>query len=630
MAKSKKIDELTARFDRMWTEASEERKKYDFKWFLYGLWTRGYHYARYDVRTRQIVGSPPKDGRPKVIVNKIYPTLRSVRNYALRNKPKAEVIPENLTDENLDQAQKATQFLDFIHETQSLRYKLKGTTWQALENSVGWWQVLWNGDNIEINQADVFDFYPDPKATSPEQMRYGILAVRRRIEDLMEDDKYDKKKLEEIKPDNKVSSSSYKDMLASYERDGVSSTSVNKTDKGGTVILKEFWYKEDGKIYVSAMAGDQIVRKPEEVDTKIIPFFRLASDVMPFQMFGEGWVKNMIDPQKLLNSAVSSVAEYNVLMNKVKVVADKGAGVRVYNNKHGQIIEKKRGYEVSTKAVAPINSAIFEQITLAEKFIEDIGAMHDAMSGRIPVGAKSGKAIEALQIGDSNNMSELTENIENFLEDVYEYVLWLASQKYQEMKNIIATDYTGQKDFIKVIGESSPVAQQMLEDGNIPDDVYIASEKNMVRVKITSYLAHTPEAKRESIKELYALLPELPEDILLDGFGVGNIADVVKRIKEKRIEEQEMAMLQQEEQMQMEKDIQAPQEAGSQEAVAVIRSIINGQPPQVPANVGQSFIQAIDQFLARESQLGQLDQQTLSAIQTFRDQVVQGAGRQQV
>lgn len=625
---ARKIDELTARLDRMWSEASEERKKYDFKWFLYGLWTRGYHYARYDTRTRQIVGEAPKDGRPKVVINKIYPTLRSVRNYALRNKPKAEVIPENLTDQNLDQAQKATQFLDFIHETQSLRYKLKGTVWQALENSVGWWQVLWNGDNIEVNPVDVFDFYPDPKATSPDQMRYGILAIRKRIADLMEDEKYDKKKLEEIKPDNLVSSSSYKDMLASYDRDGVSSASANKSDKSGTVILKEYWYKEDGKIYVTAMAGDQIIRKPEIVDTKIIPFFRLASDIMPFQMYGEGWVKNMIDPQKLLNSAMSSVAEYNVLMNKVKVITDKGAGVRVYNNKHGQIIEKRRGYEVTTKAIAPLNSAIFEQISLSEKFIEDIGAMHDATIGRVPTGAKSGKAIENLQLGDSNNMSELTENIENFLEDVYEYILWLASQKYQEMKNVIATDYTGQKDFIKVIGESSPVAQQMLEAGNIPEDVYIASEKNMVRVKITSYLSHTPEAKRESIKELYALLPELPEDILLDGFGVGNIADVIKRIKEKRAEEAQQTMMQQRSEMEMQKEVQGPPEAGSQEAVAVIRSIINGQPPQVPANVGQSFIQAIDQFLARENELGQLDQETLSAIQTFRDQVVQGAGRQ--
>ena len=628
--KTKKQNEeaLLSRFDRMWNEASQERSKYDYKWFMYGLWTNGYHYAQYDTRTKQVIGKPAKDGRPKVTVNKIYPTLRSVRNYVLRNQPKAQVTPENLTEDSLESALKATKFLDFVHETEYLRPKLKGTTWQALEDSVGWWQVLWTGEKIEINTIDVFDFYPDPKVSDPKKMRYGVLAVRRRIRDLMEDDKYIKKEVEEIKPDNKASSSSYKEMLLSYEKGSATGAdNGNRNDENGTVIVKEFWYKEDGKVYVAATAGKRLIRKPEEVSTDIIPFFRLASDIMPFRMYGEGWVKGMIDPQKMLNSAMSSIAEYNLVMNKIKVVADKGAGVRIYNNQHGQVIEKKRGFNVATQGVAALNSAVYQQVQLANGFIEDIGSMHDAMSGRVPTGAKSGRAIEALQIGDSNNMSELTENVEDFLEDVYEYVLLLASKHYQEMRNIIVTDYTGQREFLKVIGESSPVAQAMMESGEIPDDTLIIGEKNMVDVKITSYLSHTPEAKRESIKELFSILPDLPPDIILDGYGVSNIAEVVQKIKEKREEERQEALAQQEQELSMEAEAQAPAEAGSQEAAAVIRTIIEGGTPQVPARAGQNFISAIDQFLQREQQMGELPPEVLQAIQTFRDQVVQGVGR---
>lgn len=625
--KQTKSEVLLSKIDRMWSEASDERKRYDWKWFIYGLWTRGYHYARYDARTKQVVGQPPKDGRPQVTINKIFPTLRSVRNYALRNKPKAEVTPETLSEDSLDQALLATKFLDYIHEVEKLRPKLKGTVWQALEDSVGWWQVIWNGEKIEVNPVDVFDYYPDPKANRPEDMRYGILAVRRRIKDLMDDEKYDKKELEQIKPDNKVSSSSYKDMLLSYEKNDATGGMVSKNDENGTVILKEVWYKEDGKIYICAEAGGRLVRKPEEVDTKIIPFFRLSSDIMPFQMYGEGWVKNMIDPQKLLNSAMSSIAEYNLMMNKVKVVTDKGAGVRVYNNQHGQIIEKKRGYDLTTSTAAPLNGAIYQQIDLANTFIEDIGSMHDAMRGRVPVGAKSGRAIEALQIGDSNNMSELTENIEDFLEDVYEYILWLASQKYQEMQNIIITDYTGQRQFLKVIGATSPVAQSMMESGNIPENTLIVSDKNMVDVKITSYLSHTPEAKRESVKELYQMMPDLPPDVLLDAFGVGNIAEVVKRMKEKQEEDRQAELAQQEQQMAMQQEVAAPQASGSQEAAAAIRTLIEGGTPQVPARAGEGYIGALDQFIQREQQMGELGPEVLQALQTFRDQVVQGVGR---
>lgn len=618
---------LIAKADRLWNEASEERKQWDWKWYMYGLWVRGYHYARYDAKLKQVVSKPVKDGRPKIVINKIYPTLRAVRNYALRNQPKAQVTPENLTDETLEGTLKANKFLDYIHETEGLRPKLKSTLWQALEYSVGWWQVLWNGEKIEINEVDTFDFYPDPKATTRKEMTYGILAVRRRISALLEDEKYIKAEVEQIKADNKQSASSYKEMLLSFEKNG-NSASGKQDDKDGTVIVKELWYKENGKVFVCATAGGRLIRKPEEVDTPVIPFFKLAADIMPFSMYGEGWVKGMIDPQKLLNSAVSSIAEYNQIMNKIKYVTDKGAGVRIVNNEHGQIIEKKRGYNITTQAVSPMSQAIYQQVDYASSFIEDIGAMHDASRGRVPTGVKSGRAIEAIQVGDSNNMSELVENIEDFLEDVYEYILWIASKKYMDLKSIITLDYTGQREFLKVIGEESPVAQTMLESGEIPDDTMVISGKNMVDVKITSWLAYSPEAKRESVKELFQIMPDLPPDIILDAYGIGNIADIVKKIKEKKEEDKQEALDTERASMEQTQEIQNPQNGG-QEAFAAARSIIQGQPPQVPANAGQDYLAAFDQIIQSTQQAGDTTPEVLQALQTFRDQVAQGIGRQQ-
>lgn len=610
-----KEEKLMVKLDKMWQEASESRKKWDYKWFVYGMWVRGYHYARYDKKARMVVGTPPNDGRPQVSINRIYPTLKAVRNYALRNQPKAQVVPDDLTEDSLTQVNKLTKFLDYIHETQKLRPKLKSSTFQALETSVSWWQVIWGGDDVVVNPVDCFDYYPDPKNYDHHQSRYGILAVSRTIDSLLEDDKYIKKEVQDIKPDNRRSSSSYKELLLNYD-------SNQQINNDGTVIVKEYWYKEDGKIYVCAEAGGKLIRKPEEVDTPIIPFFKLSADIMPFSMYGEGWVKNMIDPQKLLNSAVSSVAEYNVLMNKVKVVTDKGAGVRIFNNQHGQIIEKKRGYEMTTQGVAPMNQAVFEQIQFATKFIEDIGSIHDAMMGRVPTGARSGKAIESLQMGDSNNMSELVENIEDFLEDVYEYVLWLTSKKYQDVRSIVIKDYASGPEMIKVLGADSPVAQAMTE---VPDDTIIVSDKNIVDVKISSYLSFTPEAKRESVKELATLVPDLPPDVILDAYGVGNIADVVQKIKEKQAEDLQKQYDQQASLMDKQDQINNPESSG-QEAFAAIRTLIEGGTPQVPTRPGQDYIAVFDNFLQKESELGELDPQVIQAIQTFRDQVLQGAG----
>jgi hypothetical protein len=626
MPKEKKEDVLKSRLDRMWSEAESGRTQHDWKWFIYDMWVKGHQDARYDKKTRRIISGGTSDGRPKVSINKIFPTLRSVRNYVLRNQPKAQVTPEGMNKDNLEEALKSNHFLDFVHETERLRPKLKGSVMSALKYSKSWWQVVWNGEKIEINECDTFDVYPDPKARTRNEMRYLVLAVRRSLDTLKENEMYDKKEVEQIKPDNKTAASSYKQMSLNYENSG----EVNNTKESETVIVKEFWYKEDGKIYVCTMAGDRVIRKPEEIDSKIIPFFDLSSDIEQLRMYTEGWVKHMIDPQKLLNSAVSSLAEYNIIMNKGRIITDKGAGVRIITNQHGSIIEKKRGYDVRHEAIQPLGAAIYQQIDYANVFIEDIGSMHEASRGRVPTGAKSGRAIEALQIGDANNLSELVENIEDFLEDVYEYVLWLASKKYQDMRTIMPLDYTGQRQFLRVVGESSPVAQQLT--GN-EEDVLVIREKNLVDVKISSYLAHTPEAKRESVKELFSIIPDLPMDVVLDAYGVGNIADVIKKIKEKQEEDKqaELESQQTQQEMQLQGKQQEQQmtnpESTAQEAIAAIRTMIQGGTPQVPTNPGQNYISAIDQFLQREQESGELDPQVLQAVQTFRDQIIQGVGR---
>jgi hypothetical protein len=626
--KQKTTDEtIVSKLNNLWNDAYNERNKLDWKWFLYDMFYKGYHYAKYDTRTRQIVGAKNDDGRPKVVINKTFTTLRAVKNYATRNKPKAEVTPEDLSPDNLDQALLATKFLDYIHDREKLTKKLKGTILHALKYSVGWWQVIWDGEEIRVNQVDPFDFYPDPKATGPENWNYCVLAVERNIQDLKNDGKYDSEQVDKIKSSQQRFASSLKAKIMDYDN-GHNTASSSQSDKNNTIIVKEIWYKEydkktkENKIMVAAMADDILIRKPEVIDTDRLPFFRLQSDTEPLRMYGEGWVKNLIDPNKMLDSAVSSIAEYNLLMNKSKYIADKGAGVRIINNQHGQILEKNRGFDVRMENIAGLNQAIYQQLQFSDKYIQDIGAIQDATMGRVPTGAQSGKAIEALQIGDSNNMSELVENIEEFLEDVYEYILWLTSKKYQELRSIVPMNRIGEREFVKIVGEDSAVGEQLLEQG-VPDDTLVVRKNNVVRVRITSYLSHTPEAKREAIKELFQIIPDLPPDVILEAFGVGNIADVIKKIREKQEEDRQKELASQQDQQ----NLQNPQN-GAQEAAASIRTLVQGGTPQVPSNPSQEYFDFIDQFLQREGQLGELPQEIIEAIQQFRDQVIQGIGRQ--
>lgn len=619
--KKKKEEEneqiLKAKVLRWWDNAHSSRAEIDWKWFVYDLWVAGYHYAKWDRNTQQIVSTIRDKGKPKIVINKIYMTLRAVRNYALRNKPKAEVSPEDLDPENVVEAKNTNKYLDYIHDRLRLRYKLKATFWNALKQSVGFWKVYWDENaedgkgEIAVDMVDPYDLYFDPLAIDVSDARYVFLAVRRNIWDLKYDDKYIKEEVEKIKDEQKLAASSLKERLLSSEK-GLTMYPNNKSrkDDEGSVIVKECWYKEksedgDEKIMICTIAGDRIIRKPEDTGLDRLPFFKLPSDIDPMSMYGQGWVKNLIPINRLINRNESSLAEYNDLMNKVKIVMDKGAGVRVINNEHGQIIEKKRGYDFRQLTPASLNPAIYQQIENANRYMEDLGGAHDASMGRIPPGAKSGRALEALQVGDANNMSELTENVELFLEEVYEYILSLAADHYKFARNISPISTTGEREYITLIGESAK---------NVPEGATVLRKKNIVDVKISSWLAHTSLARQEILQELYQL-QVIDKQTLLEGYQIGAVADIINRTNQER--EERMA----EEVAVQRAGEEQPQQAGAQQAIAAIRSIINGQQPPPIENVSPEFVQYFDQFL--QSQEAQsLGGDVLQQLQAFRDSLV--------
>lgn len=597
-----------------WFEADKRaRSNIDWKWFTYDLFYSGNHYARWDRETQQIVSSYKDKGRPRLTLNKIYATCRNVANWALRSDPKAEVTPDDLTPDNLDDALVATKYLDYLHDKLRLKMKLRSSLKQALRYSVGYWKVVWDEQNQEVDVQVVhpYDLYWDSSARSESEARRVTLCVRRPISHFINNPMYDKKAAEDIRPDGKLAESDIYSRFLAHEK-GMNTATGDSKD---TVILKEHWYygtdKDDqDTVYVSATANGVLIRPPEKTDLSQIPFFVLRSDVEPLQMYGEGWVKNLIEPQKMLNRGESNIAEYNDLMNKVKMVIDRGAGVKTVNNQHGQIIEKKRGYNIQPLSPAPMSNVQVTQIQNAIQYMEDFGAMHDASLGRVPTGAKSGKAIEALQFGDSTSLSELTENIQTFLMDVYEYILSLVAEKYQFVREIKPTTRTGEREFLKIIGENAEAK---------PEDATEIKKKNMVDVKIGTYLAYTPQARQEAIRELASTLAAIgqPLDVetILDAYGVGGIADVISRMRKQK-----------EEQMRLDRQGEVGPEQGAEQAIGAIEQIIRGQAPDVPNNPNQEYIATLEDFMGSPEAQG-LEEQQQRAIQALMQRSIQFAGQ---
>ena len=603
---------LLAKLERWWNDDSSARKRIDWQWFQYDLWKEGYHYARWDRSTQQIITSPKTDGVPKVTINKIDPAVRAVVNYALRNRPKAEVTPADMSNDQINEVVKQNVFLDYMHDKLGLREIERGAVDEATTSGIAWVQVLYDDDandgdgEIIINELDKYDVYWNKEAKSPEDAKRITVAVSRPLSVLKEDTKYKGADWDSLKSDNIRSSSSLKDRLLRLDS-GDTTSGGDKDD--GTVLVKEYWYKDDGKVYVAAVAGGILIRKPEDTGLDKLPFFRLCTVRRKGSMVGKSWIKNLIPLNKRLNNLMSSLAEYNVIMNKGYWIADKGAGVRTIRNEHGIIIEKKRGYDIRQGIVSSISSHIINEIQYILQLFEDISGVHDATMGRIPTGAKSGKALEALQVGDSNNLSDVVENTEIWLEKIYEYILYLAASKYQFSRSITPISKTGQRDFLQVIGETAEA---------IPEGTLVIKKKNIVDVKITSYLAHTAEARREAIRDLASLIPDLDPQTILEVYEIGPIADIVKRIKKQQTEKRQAELQTAREQSQ----IGQPAPAGKQQAIAIIRQVINGQIPQLPAAVDPDFIAYFDQFLASSDAQG-LDDNSKTVLQQMRDQAAQ-------
>lgn len=637
---------LKAKLERFWEKSSGARKQLDFQWFKYDLWVSGNHYAQYDKGTQQIITSPKMGGRNQVVVNKIYSTLRGVRSWALQNQPKADITPYNLTEESIPVVAKLNQYTMYLHDRLHLRAKLRSSLWHALKYSVGYWQILWNEEKqeIEVNVVDPYDLYWDDTARTEEEARFVVLCVRRSIDDLKDDPKYQGVNWSEIGEDNKLSSSPFKERILQHER----GSAQGKGDKkDGTILVKEFWYKEsveeevegeDGektkqrsnKIMLCTMAGGQVIRKAVDTGLTQFPFFTLHSDIEPLSLYGNGWVKNLIPLNRLLNRLESSSAEYNDIVNKLRVGIEKGAGLRTMTNEHGSFVEYKKGFKPEFMPVPALSAQLQQQIANVNRYIEDIGSLHDASLGRVPSGVKSGVGIEALQEGDSNNLSELSENIELFLEAVYEYILQLASEKYQYAKHIVTTTTTGEKMIMDVIGED---ANEELQGEN----TLVIPKKIIVDVKITSWLAYTQEGRRMAVKDLVSLIPDLPPEFILEAYQTGNIADIVQKIVEqqkKRAEQETQQATQQaemqsqvqlktqEQQAQIQQQQQLQTGVGREGAIALIREIVSGQTPQLPPAVTPEFVEYLDSYIQEMSAEGALEGELLSILTQYRDEAM--------
>jgi len=479
----------------------------ELQWFVNYMYYKGNQNLKYD----KVTGTFIKDVRNPLTfyINHTYMVCRAVRNAVMKANPTWDVDALPYGELDSDTSRILGEYLAFQYDKLNLEEKVNKTLLYGLLYGLGIFQYgyddrLDNGEgNAWIETLDPFDTYIDPYCTSMEDARYVIKVMSKPYELLVDNPNYDKKAVENLTTTSNLSESDYKNLILNNENN-ISNTSKN-------VILHEGWFvtKEGIRVITTSPQSNEILRN-ELTTFKKLPFEIYQPDINVGSIYGEGWVKNIVPLNKAANYLETSRLEYNILINKGRLLIPKGAGVKSVTNQNGEKIYYKAGFKPEFLPTPPMGSDVDRQINALGAYIQLIGAANEAFIGQTPTGVKSGIAIETLIASNFNQLSDLVNNLANTLAKLGEDILQLGYE-YQLLT----------KPFRASSGEYYGILGGGLEPKEMERLAKVVSipANPEVKVKITSGVAHTKEAKRDILMTLRAG-GDVSRQTLLENLGI--------------------------------------------------------------------------------------------------------------
>jgi len=504
--KNLKMDFLTlADFQRKFEVDHDNRQYVDWSWYVYDNYVKGNHFVKYNDIT-QMVEAVPTSGAARFSINKIWTTLRSVRGFVTKYDPKWYVFPEDSSEDSIKMAKYKQKVLDDAWTFGHMKMASKQNVFQGLKYSIGILELVWNKEEQQVDYVvlDPYDVYFGGPAF-PNNTRI-TKAIWRTNEEIDNDPKYTKK-VGDLSTDDKEFASTWKQTL----QDSVYGHQ-NKADTDEGSIVYEVHYltaKENskgGKVNIATFTESTFLRHVETKNKSLYDTFKFyRTDDNPGEDYGEGWVKNLIPPQKMLDILEGLTMDYHHTFTKGRYVVAENSGAKIITNENGTIIQHASGKRPVIENAPAMAASVDNQINRLNVYLEDIGGQHDASLCRIPTGATAGVAIEALQEGDANNLKDLVENYNMYLTDVA-YGTFKMYARYLTTTKVIQTDdkdKDGKPDFFAIIGENATNIPETIFYNGAEIPVCVIREKEKVRVTIDSWLAYTREAREARVYKHY-------------------------------------------------------------------------------------------------------------------------------
>ena len=494
------------------------------QWFINDAYYKGWHNVKYNKDTGKLSwGSrDPLD----FAINQTYSICRAIRGAVTRTQPTWDVdaLPYAQLDPGTSQV--LGQYLGFVYDKLRMKQLVKKAVLYGLLYGQGIFQYGYDAEADDgeglpwVQVLDPFDTYIDPYAEDIRSARYVIKVISRPKEVVEQNPNYDQDAIKELSTTTKTSESMYKELINTNSSD-TSATSSN-------MLLHESWCMTKEGIRVITTCENKVLRN-ELTNFKKLPFEIYFPDINTDSIYGEGWVKNIVPLNKALNYLEKAVLEYNILFSKGKYITDSNSGIKIINNKNGQILRHKPGHSIQQMDMKPMSSTPFKQIDNLKDYMQNIGAAHEAFMGKAPAGVTAGVAFDTLVANAYTNIVDLIDNLADTLGRLGEDILNLGYD-YQLITKPFRTD-TG--DIYSVI--SGQVDE-------VPDGAVTIPKNPEVKVKITGGISHTKEGKREILTMLRGG-GDISRQTLLQNFDI-DPEEEKQRLMEEKMEMVEMAQAQ--------------------------------------------------------------------------------------
>lgn len=519
-------------------------QKKHWEYFVIDQFLRGNQSIRGNPNDNSITISKSNDA-VTFPINKLFSTFRAVRGFVTRHQPVVTVEPENSSDEAKTNARRYNKILERDNQLNNFRKINKEWVYFGVKYGIGYRQVGYDPvKKCAIRWSiDPWDLWLGQTDGEMEDSPYIVKPIRRTMAYWW--DKFPKYK-DSLSPDNELSPDEYKalSLQITYQNQGDQS-SIRQEEQ--TKIGYEVWYR----VYKENKAGgtinkctfvEEAILDHEETPYEDYPFIAYKSDIVPNEATGEGHLKHVIAPQRLLNMLNMQVVEYNHIVNKGRFITEKNSGFNVMNTNNGQIIRVNTGKRLEAAPVPALNPIVQWQIEKADSYIQDLGGQQDASMGRLPSASISGDAIEALQQGDSNNISDLRDNFEDALSQEAAWILKLYSLFEADGFVIDNEVKEGKSEKFGVVGQVAMEKAQrgLAKNPETNKDAYFSEDNgdyceactvlpdNQVKVTVTSQLGETRESR---INLLFKLLEAgMPLKTLLEFLEFPNVSDMMERI----------------------------------------------------------------------------------------------------